>query len=106
MTLEQSQVIVMAPKAVVSWRVALEESAQQTNWGWSLALDFLPLARGAGAGVSGRPAEAALEEEIEAVAGRFTHGAPLALCRADTLEARTFDAMGDEWRHIGDGRGR
>ncbi len=107
MTLEQSQVIAMTPTAVVSWRVAPEESAQQTN-SWlesGRGLDFLPLARGRQSvrAFQDRPVpRAALEEMIEAARwAPSPHGAQpwrfVVLTRSEAKRTLA-DAMGDEWR--------
>ncbi len=107
MALEQSQIIAMAPTAVVSWRVAPEDSTQQTN-SWlesGRGLDFLPLARGRQSvrAFQDRPVpRAALEEMIEAARwAPSPHGAQpwrfVVLTRPEAKRALA-EAMGDEWR--------
>lgn len=107
MALEQSQIIAMAPTAVVSWRVAPEESAQQTN-SWlesGRGVDFLPLARGRQSvrAFQDRPVpRVALEEMIEAARwAPSPHGAQpwrfVVLTRPEAKRALA-EAMGDEWR--------
>lgn len=107
MALEQSQIIALTPTAVVSWRVAPEESAQQTN-SWlesGRGLDFLPLARGRQSvrAFQDRPVpRAALEEMIEAARwAPSPHGAQpwrfVVLTRPEAKRTLA-EAMGDEWR--------
>ena len=107
MALEQSQIIALNPTSVVSWRVAPEESTQQTN-SWlepGRGLDFLPLARGRRSvrAFQDRPVPlAALEEMIEAARwAPSPHGAQpwrfVVLTRPEAKRALA-EAMGDEWR--------
>jgi coenzyme F420-0:L-glutamate ligase/coenzyme F420-1:gamma-L-glutamate ligase len=107
MALEQSQIIAMAPTAVISWRVAPEESAQQTNpWLESgRGMDFLPLARGRQSvrAFQDRPVpRAALEEMIEAARwAPSPHGAQpwrFVVLTRPKAKRTLADAMGDEWR--------
>jgi PPOX class probable F420-dependent enzyme len=107
MALEQSQIIALIPAVVVSWRVELEESAQQTN-SWlepGRGLDFPPLARGRQSvrAFQDRPVpQAALEELIEAARwAPSPHGAQpwrfIVLTRPQAKRALA-QTMGDEWR--------
>jgi PPOX class probable F420-dependent enzyme len=107
MALEQSQIIKLMPTAFVSWRVEVEESAQQTNSWLELGrgVDFLPLARGRQSvrAFQDRPVpRTALEEMIEAARwAPSPHGAQpwrfVVLTRREAKRALA-EAMGDEWR--------
>jgi hypothetical protein len=107
MALEQSRIIALTPTAVVSWRVEIEDAAQQTN-SWlepGRGMDFLPLARGRRSvrAFQDRPVpRAALEEVIEAARwAPSPHGAQpwrfLVLTRPEAKRTLA-EAMGDEWR--------
>jgi PPOX class probable F420-dependent enzyme len=107
MALEQCQIIALTPTAVVSWRVEIEDSAQQTNlWLESgRGADFLPLARGrqsVRAFQDRSVPRAELEEMIEAARwAPSPHGAQpwrfVVLTRSEAKRALA-EAMGDEWR--------
>ena len=107
MALEQSQIIAMAPTAVASWRVEIEDSARQTNL-WlepGRGMDFLPVARGRQSvrAFQDRPVpREALEEMIEAARwAPSPHGVQpwrfVVLTRPEAKRALA-EAMGDEWR--------
>jgi coenzyme F420-0:L-glutamate ligase / coenzyme F420-1:gamma-L-glutamate ligase len=107
MALEQSQIIALAPTAVVSWRVEVEEFARQTN-SWlepGRGMDFLPLARGRQSvrAFQDRPVpRTALVEMIEAARwAPSPHGAQpwrfVVLTRPEAKRALA-EAMGDAWR--------
>lgn len=106
MALEQSQIIAMAPTAVVSWRVESESTRQTNSWlEPGRGVDFLPLARGRQSvrAFQDRPVpREALEEMIEAARwAPSPHGAQpwrfVVLTRPEAKRALA-EAMGDEWR--------
>jgi PPOX class probable F420-dependent enzyme len=107
MALEQGQIIALAPTAVVSWRVAAGDSAQQESR-WlepGRGLNFANLARGRQSvrAFEDRPVpRVALEEMIEAARwAPSPHGAQpwrfVVLTRPEAKRALA-EAMGDEWR--------
>jgi PPOX class probable F420-dependent enzyme len=107
MALEQSQIIALNPTSVVSWRIAAEDTEQQTN-AWlepGRGLDFLPLARGRQSvrAFQNRPVpRAALEEMVKAARwAPSPHGAQpwrFVVLTQSEVKRTLAEAMGDEWR--------